>query len=219
MFLRRRKRKLDDDHWLSAVLAEYNSLREEILESIRVQLAILRFGIAGLVILIGFGTRYTGTDLQLSLAILNFITPAGAAVTLILWQGELERMMRASTFVAHLSAKVNSEMGPRAPALDWELFLRRSSRPRAGRIISAYAPIAFILILLTIVACGIGLRGFWQDHQQRKITGNSMHEYLHHDYALWFWAFTVCDIVIVIGLAIYYKYKSRQIRMTAEIEP
>jgi hypothetical protein len=213
MLFRRRKQTpgedsqqtLDDDSWLLAVLAEYNSLRQEVLEAIRVQHIILRFGIAGLAALIGVGTRYTGTDLQLSLAILNFITPAGAAATLILWQGEVERMVRASTFLAHLSEKVNSRMSSSLPALEWEQFLRRFRDPNTRRFISEYTPIAFMFISAPIAASAIGLRGFWQDHQARLTTGRSMHEMFHDYFETWFIALAGYDALVIILLTIYYR--------------
>jgi hypothetical protein len=216
MLFRRRESKLNEDSWLVAVLEEYNSLRQEALEAIGVQHAILRFGIAGLVVLVGFGTRYTGTDLQLSLAILNLLTPAGAFATLILWQGEVERMVRASTFVAHLSQKVNSRMASRQPALEWELFLRRPKGLATRRIISEYGPIAFILVSLPIAASAIGLRGFWQDHRARPPTGDSMHEMFHEGFPFWFAAFAAWDTLAVVVLIGYYIRKSRQIREIAK---
>lgn len=107
------------DYRIKFLLENYKSLREEILESIRLQSRIIMSeGIAVAVgIIIGFGL----TESMFSAIIIA--VPLIIIALSSLWAIEQSRMMRAGDFMQFLEDKINLEVGE--PCTFWENWLRR----------------------------------------------------------------------------------------------
>lgn len=108
--------------WLSVVIEEYKTLREESLASMQMQQSILRFGAAtmGIVIAAGFNVW---DEQPLSEIIFLFFVPLIVYLILIIWAGEVARMFRAGRFLTELERKINNEFSDKPDALTWENWL------------------------------------------------------------------------------------------------
>jgi len=104
-------------------LKEYDTLRDEVLQSITHRTQIISFGFGGI------ATFTTGTLLvalpkkepTLALAVFSVVIPIMSAVFLLLWFSELMRMFRASNHLFGLEQRVNQDLGTQA--LTWETEL------------------------------------------------------------------------------------------------
>ncbi|ODS36129.1 hypothetical protein BEH94_01855 [Candidatus Altiarchaeales archaeon WOR_SM1_SCG] len=109
--------------WLSVIMEEYKSLREESLTAMQTQQSILRFGTATLGIVLAAGLNLWEKSLLPEFVFL-FLIPLLSYLVIIIWVGEVERMIRAGTFLAQLEKKVNKAFGGKPEALTWESWLR-----------------------------------------------------------------------------------------------
>ncbi len=141
------------DPWLSAALEEYRSVRQESLQALQSQQSVLRFGIAGIAVLIGVGLR--ASDSLTSAALLLVVTPLLTCLLVPVWQGELARMVRAGSYLARVEEKVNGVVASgRRPALEWEQWLR--DHPEY-RLLTYYRAIFLVIALLTASSVALGL--------------------------------------------------------------
>lgn len=110
---------------VTAMLAEYNSLRQESLSSIgnRVTIANFSFGAVSLILaaLISQGTASLLTGV-LALA----LVPQIAKVGLMIWLGEYNRSQRAGKWISELERRINAAVGV-DHAVSWESALLGNS--------------------------------------------------------------------------------------------
>lgn len=107
------------DYRIKFLLENYRSLREEILESIRLQSRIIMGEAIAVGIILGFGLTET-TYRVLIIAIPFIITILNSW-----WIVEQSRMMRAGDFMQFLEDRINLEVGE--PYVVWENWLRRKT--------------------------------------------------------------------------------------------
>src|SRR5215216_726651 len=94
-------RAIEKPIWLDLAIQEYNALRDEILTTMQTQDGTLRFGAAtiGIVIAAGFNMwSDTVPATMIFLAVIPFI----CTMVLVIWMGEVTRMMRAGRHVQHI---------------------------------------------------------------------------------------------------------------------
>lgn len=108
---------------LNVMLREYDSLRQESLETLNHRNQILSFGLATV------GALAVGTFLVPSprpaavvIAMLNVGLPFICLMVVLMWVGEIERWQRVGNYLARLEAEINSHF--ERPALRWEAWLR-----------------------------------------------------------------------------------------------
>jgi hypothetical protein len=114
--------------WLSIAMAEYRTLRTEIIHSLALQQSCLVFGTLALggLALAGFHDWSDKTS-RLPLVIFLAVVPLVSYVNGCVWLGEYTRTARAGAFLAKIELKVNAAL--RREVLTWEQWLRT---PRAG---------------------------------------------------------------------------------------
>jgi hypothetical protein len=118
----------DLTRWLTAVLAEYQTLRAESLQAQRAQQTVLQYGLTGVALLIGL-TLQLESEL-LAILVLLYMVPLLSIVIVTVWFTEIFRSLRAGDFIAGLEEKVNRVMGSDEPALEWESWLRAKKETR-----------------------------------------------------------------------------------------
>src|SRR5439155_4117780 len=97
-----------EEAWLETALEEYKSLRGEVLASIGAQQTILGFGTATLGLVIGPGLALrSGSSVMTFSLIFALFVPLLSALSLMIWWGEVLRMVRAGHAIACLEAEIN----------------------------------------------------------------------------------------------------------------
>ncbi len=127
-----------DDSWtkkmeceLSALLSEYNSLRQESLETIktRIQILTLGIGVSGAQIVGALGIENPTKNKLLVVSLFSFAIPVTAAYILLLWVSEAIRSHRIGYYLAsECEARINRLLG--SLVLSWEAFLWTGMLPR-----------------------------------------------------------------------------------------
>lgn len=130
--------RLQDGNWskkmecdLSALLAEYNSLRQESLETIknRIQILTLGIGVIGAQIVGAIGIENPTKNKLLVVSLFSFAIPVTAAYILLLWVSEAIRSHRIGYYLAsECEARINRLLG--SLVLSWEAFLWTGILPR-----------------------------------------------------------------------------------------
>lgn len=136
-------------------LEEYKSLRQESLMALERQHTVLRFGIGLVGVLIGIGLQLQDEEVLATVLLLLFV-PVLIVFTVILWMGEVERMVRAGTYLAKLERKVNQAEGSGTDPLGWEQYLRAEGEATTPRLRSGYHAIFVIFVLLVLASLVIG---------------------------------------------------------------
>ncbi|MBU1702591.1 MAG: hypothetical protein KJ970_10660 [Candidatus Eisenbacteria bacterium] len=143
--------------WLEVVMDEYRSLREESLRSMQLQQAVLRYGLAATGALIAVAFGIWGVVLLASVALLLFV-PAVSYLSLIIWIGEVARMMRAGWYLKALEERVCQQFPDRPPPLGWENYLRTvSGHAGTPQLFWNYAAIIGLFLLLSMLAAAMGV--------------------------------------------------------------
>lgn len=108
------------------MLKEYETLRQESLNTINNRNTILSFGLAtiGAIFVGSIVTYSTGTYLLISGLLLIIVIPVISIFVLFIWLGEYERMQRAGRFLVELERKINKEASKEL--LTWETRLRKN---------------------------------------------------------------------------------------------
>jgi hypothetical protein len=176
-----RGQALVEDSWLLTALEQYKALREEILATMGTQQTILGFGIATLGLVIGAGLSLQGHAPVLTFGLIfTFFVPVFSAVVVMIWWGEVLRMVRAGDALAFFEESINehglSALAWSSPALGWESALRNcirqsDSQRRMWRVHvlnlgGIYA--AFSLIAVVGIAMGL-IKDFEDDHALRPL--------------------------------------------------
>lgn len=112
------------DRAVDAMLAEYQTLRQESLESMTNRMTIVGFTFAILGVLIAALLTREVSDLLAGLIAVLFV-PQVAKASLLMWLGEYQRSRRAGSWLVGLEAKINEQVG--TTAVDWESNLARQT--------------------------------------------------------------------------------------------
>ena len=94
--------------WIQIALEEYKTLRQESLDAIKAQHATLSFGTGtiSVIFISGFGLWNNAYYLLPRIIFLVFV-PAICYIALVVWIGELARMMRVGQFLMILEMNLN----------------------------------------------------------------------------------------------------------------
>lgn len=146
------------------MLAEYETLRDEVLGAIAHRVAVMNFVFAALTVLLaGLLTRRIGDAIAAAVAI--FAVPQFAHAGLLIWLGEYRRSQRASLWLRGLEDRINREVG--AKAMGWE---GRSQGPAAADFgHMAFPYVATVTLLVGIAYAGLAIGGYllvewWKEH-------------------------------------------------------
>lgn len=145
--------------WLDVALEEYRALRAEIVATLETQYATLTFGTAAVGLLVGFGFNAWDEAFVAQIAFLGAV-PAVAYLVLVIWMGELTRMMRAGDYLAELECRINEEVRAvdRPDALGWETFLRKEAEEgKTAQHRWHYRAIIGMYQLLAIASIAVGM--------------------------------------------------------------
>lgn len=138
---------------IEILLKEYETLRQESLDTINNRNTILSFGLATIgAIFAGSSIAYTtGTYSLVSSLVLILAIPAISSFVLFIWLGEYERMQRAGRFLVELEHKINEESSKEL--LTWETYLRK----RHAHMKYPYHAVVMLLIGISGISLTIGL--------------------------------------------------------------
>ena len=95
--------------WLTAALAEYQSLRTESLQAQHAPQTILQFGITGVAVLVGLSLQLKNQ--VLAILLLLYMVPLVSIFIVSVWFTEIFRSLRAGDFLAYREKKINKEIG------------------------------------------------------------------------------------------------------------
>jgi hypothetical protein len=109
--------------WFELALQEYNALREEILTTMGTQDGTLRFAAAAVGIVLTGGFNIWTDTLPAALVFL-VVVPYLCTMGLIVWLGEVTRMMRAGKHLERLEERFQEIAHPPKPVMRWERNLR-----------------------------------------------------------------------------------------------
>ncbi|NLT06700.1 MAG: hypothetical protein GXY03_10380 [Solirubrobacterales bacterium] len=144
--------------WLATVLEEYRSLREEAVSARDAQLAVLRFGVAivGVLVALGVALREDQNSLLTGI-ILCLVVPATIFFVVELWIGEIERAARAGNVVASIEKRlgVHFRKAGADPPMGWETWLRDRDGKRSSeqqRTTFARTGVIFVLFVVFMAA-------------------------------------------------------------------
>lgn len=151
---------------IALALEEYRTVREEELVALQGQIATLRYGVAGCVVLIGFAAQQHG-DRYLGWAVSLALVPLVVLFSAIIWMGEYERGARAGHYIAtKLEGRINAMLSGARRPLRWEGWLREGENA-PSRLVGGhhrYLAIAGVFIGFQIAAVTMGLHFYWHTH-------------------------------------------------------
>lgn len=143
-------------NWVDIALEEYKTLRTESLDALKSQQSTLRFGtaMAGAVVLSGFNL-WEKTFLP-DIIFLIFI-PLICYVVLVIWLGDVARMMRAGYFLTQIEKKISKEY-PEVPDLlsfeNWLRLKRDNSKTNQVPWKNIFVALLFVLIAISSIVVG-----------------------------------------------------------------
>jgi hypothetical protein len=135
-----------------AMLAEYQSLRQESLGAIGHRMTVMSFTFAALSVVIGGLLTRQVSDLLAGLLALLFV-PQMAKAGLLIWLGEYRRSQRAGRWVAALESKINNIAD--GDAMGWETHLSSKS------LHMSYPYVAVVALVMGIGYTGDALGGYF----------------------------------------------------------
>jgi len=143
--------------WLAIVIEEYKSISEERLTALQTHQSTLGFGTAILGFLFVTGLNLWDKFLLPEFLFL-FFTPAIIYLIIIVWVGELKRLVRACIFLAMIEEKVNKELINKPKALSWQSWVRiKQDGNVENLIIGNYRAIACIFLLISLSSIILGI--------------------------------------------------------------
>ena len=181
--------------WTEILLEEYRSVRQESLQAIDRQYRILALGTATAGVLLGIGARI-GDGQTEATVLLMIVMPTLAAFVVLLWLGEMARMVRAGAHIADLEVRIATRHEDEEPPLVWETLLRNPRRDRK-RVRNLYPAIfAVITLVLGVAGAAVGAIGLTDA-----------------DHRFWFVVLTIGDVA---GLAFVARlYVDHELRLRA----
>jgi positive regulator of sigma E activity len=181
--------------WLTAALAEYQSLRAESLQAQQAQQTVLQFGITGVAVLIGLALNLEAK--LLSILLLLYLVPLLSIFIISVWSTEIFRSIRAGEFISHLERKINDQTGGDAPALEWESWLR--AHPTVRRFARDRMSFA---VLFTLNVAGLVLAGYLAREAHFRL----------EQAAAFVVALAGAHLVLLVALAFTYVRSDRRVR-------
>jgi Zn-dependent protease with chaperone function len=148
------------------LLNEYATVRQEGLAAMTSQISTLRYGISGIVVLIGVAVQQHN-DEYLGWAITLALVPLVVLFSAVIWMGEYERMGRAGLYVARLEAKINRHLvGGGWTPMEWERWLREGGLTQSRVVggLHRYLTIAGVFIGFQAASVVMGLHFYWHKH-------------------------------------------------------
>jgi hypothetical protein len=143
--------------WLSATLAEYKAVWDEKMATMDTQQSTLRIGTAIVGAMLVAGLNLWEKPI-LPEFILLFLVPAVSYLSLIIWMGELQRMVRCKIFLAALEQSINKALSDAPVPLMWESWLRRQQEHKYPHILKwNYRAVLVIFLLIAIASVALGL--------------------------------------------------------------
>ena len=148
------------DDWLSVVLQEYQAIRAEILASLQTQQSALAFGTATIGILAAAAVNVWKDKIVPEMVFLGAI-PTLTYFVLVIWMGEVARMLRAGGFMLQLENRVNGYFSHKGVArpLEWETRMRGKvprDPDRRPMYVWNYRAIIWLFLLLSVASICIG---------------------------------------------------------------
>ena len=142
--------------WLSAALAEYRAVWDEKMATMDTQQSTLRIGTAIIGALLVAGLNLWEKAV-LPEFILLFLVPAVSYLSLVIWMGELQRMVRCKIFLAALEQSVNEALSDSRVPLSWENWLRERQDGSYPRVLKwNYRAILVIFLMIAIASVTLG---------------------------------------------------------------
>ncbi len=111
--------------WLAR---EYETLRQESLASMGHMLQVISLGLAAFGFLSGGASLAAESAPAVTVGILGFGIPFLVVFVLFIWLGEMNRMVRAGTYIARIESRVNERL--ERDVLGWETWLRLEHQMR-----------------------------------------------------------------------------------------
>ena len=130
---------------VTALVAEYQMLRQESLSSIGHRLSILSFTFAALAVLTA-GLLQRRVDDVLAGAVAIAFVPQLAKAGLLVWLGEHARSQRAGRYLVGVEGRMNEVLG--APTMGWETSLAGRAEDAGGRGLHMRYPYVAVVVLL-----------------------------------------------------------------------
>lgn len=147
--------------FIEIALEEYKTLRQESLTSMQMQQAVLRYGLAIISALIAVAVNAWG-DIALSSIVLLVFLPILCYLILMIWMGEVARMMRAGKYLYGLEKKINESFGSNDGPLDWEISLRDFSKGNGTpQLTWNYLAILGLLLFFAVSSIVFGSYRVW----------------------------------------------------------
>ncbi len=146
------------NEWLEVCLEEYKTLRAESMSAMSAQQSILNYGFATTAALIAVGFHNWTGQVGITIVVFLGFLPIVSSLVLIIWLGEVARMMRASVRLITLEEKINSFLDKPDPALTWETWLRqKDDGNHTPQLKWNYAAIVFAFMLISLFSIVIGI--------------------------------------------------------------
>lgn len=154
------------DDKIELMTKEYETLRQESLDSMNNRSQVISFGLAtiGLIFAAVFSLDAASQSKQLILLIFSAGIPIISIMILYIWLGEVERMMRAGEYLCGLEARINSMFETDDPPLRWEWWLRTSGKQMRYpyiMVIGLFFGLAFFAPVVGFFAKGFQLQADW----------------------------------------------------------
>jgi hypothetical protein len=186
---------------VTAMLAEYSTLRQELLESIGHRIQIMNFTFAAMSVMIaGLLTRHVPDILA---GLISFLAvPQFAHAGLLIWLGEYRRTERASAWVAGLEKRINAELGDKV-LLRWESRSEDASLSDFGHLVYPYVATSALLLGSAYVALVLG--GY-------LLTDGLEHLFKTHHWYIAVWPLVLYALVTEGTYVWYYRRRWQEAR-------
>lgn len=156
--------------WLNLALEEYRGLRAEVLATLQTQHASLSFGTATLGILAA-GAFNVWSEELVATVLFILVVPFICSLVLIVWMGELTRMMRAGEHLFALEQTLRQEeafeIEAQGPVFAWETRLRAAGG-RSWQRHYGWNYVAIIWMFLSLAAGSVLLGSYRGTHDLPK---------------------------------------------------
>lgn len=147
-------------------MKEYETLRQESLDSINNRSQIVSFGLGTVGVLAAgvLASERASGSFPLLVLVFSLGIPTISVLVLYSWLGEVERMMRAGRFMVDLEARINAEISAAGPTLTWERWLRSSNTQMRYPyivVLALFLGIAVGAPLLGLSVAAVSWREYW----------------------------------------------------------
>ncbi len=161
--------------WSEIAIEEYKTLRQESLISIQTQQAVIRYGLAIIGVLIASAlNKWDDTILACSVTLV--FLPISCYLILLIWMGEVARMMRAGQYLYKLESKLNKLFEKDNPPLNWEINLRDFSKGGTPQLNWNYLAILGILLFFAVASIVLGNIRIWNEVNSHFLIGLNVFE-------------------------------------------